>query len=786
MWFSIPEGIESQLRSTVGRANVLRRDRVANAKEQEPFVRQIVELIEANDYVRDVPRFRKDRWPIHGPVRDLLSYLDDLHAEAGRPSLAEMGRAVALAPSTLSAFFTGARLIGKGNLELLVEHLDGDPAHAERLRRRAVQAAEPPSYAEPVFPACDAPAAARLEIVIYDAPVNKLNRPDSLVGRDGLIRTLHGLLDDGRQVVLYGLGGVGKTALAATVADQRVEAGLGKYVWLRSGDDDPDLLLDGLIRGLAPAGQREAMSATTGDARLLTIQQLFAGLGVSLCVIDDAWHAEVLRVLLRALPPGLPALVTSRRKFVAAEQIEVAQLAEPDAVCLLALHARDDSAASGPAAALLCQELGYHAYAIEIAGQHLRQYGSSPGELREQIAGAPHDLAMPAGFAAPGRESVKRLLDNSFAALPGERERAVLRSFGVFFGAGATAELLAGYHVMPLKEMQVILHTLVDLSLVKRVPGKRLYVVHDLTYSYARTSHAEWSQSAVLAAVRDFVREHASRHDLLDDELSNVLGAASAARQQDQAVFIGIIETLTTRGYLDVKGYPAGFPGLLDEAIGCLGDAPETAARRHLLLSKRGNAQYHQGWLESAIVSYRLALGLAPDPGRQVVLLSVLGKTYSALGKHAEAEEYFAKAYAIADDSSMLAVLEQHNVAAFGRRDYAQVRELTLRGVELARRLGMRRFEGFFLNNLGTAEFELGVCAAVNWHEQAQAIAREDGDDQLLALTHHALGIDRHAQETRASARQHLEEALRLYEKLGQTERHEQLRAMMRGFGYLN
>ncbi|MGH3798270.1 MAG: toll/interleukin-1 receptor domain-containing protein [Pseudonocardiaceae bacterium] len=70
-------------------------------------------------------------------MRALLEYLDELHREAGQPSYAEIGRAVSLAPSTLSAFFTGARLISKGYLAFLVEHLGGDTARAERLRRKA-------------------------------------------------------------------------------------------------------------------------------------------------------------------------------------------------------------------------------------------------------------------------------------------------------------------------------------------------------------------------------------------------------------------------------------------------------------------------------------------------------------------------------------------------------------------------------------------------------------------------------------------------------------------------
>ena len=49
-------------------------------------------------------RLSRSRWPASGPVRDLLSYLASLHASAGHPSLTEIGKALALAPSTLSAF----------------------------------------------------------------------------------------------------------------------------------------------------------------------------------------------------------------------------------------------------------------------------------------------------------------------------------------------------------------------------------------------------------------------------------------------------------------------------------------------------------------------------------------------------------------------------------------------------------------------------------------------------------------------------------------------------------
>ncbi|WP_432086385.1 NACHT domain-containing protein [Streptomyces sp. bgisy095] len=106
--------------------------------------------------------FGKRHWPPDGPVRALLEYLDDIHRTAGRPSFTDLGRQVGLAPSTLSPFFTGRRLISQGNLHLVVEALDGDPAKAERLRKQAAARADTPRPAPDPTSATD-PLRAYLE-----------------------------------------------------------------------------------------------------------------------------------------------------------------------------------------------------------------------------------------------------------------------------------------------------------------------------------------------------------------------------------------------------------------------------------------------------------------------------------------------------------------------------------------------------------------------------------------------------------------------------------------------
>jgi tetratricopeptide (TPR) repeat protein len=765
-------------------------------------------------------RFRRDRWPSEGPVRDLLSYLEALHDEAGQPSLADMGRAVALAPSTLSGFFTGSRLIGRGNLELLVEHLGGEVARAESLRRKAVRAWPAPASRklrpEPLDPT------GRLEIVIYEAPVNKLNRPERLLGRRTLIGEVNSLLNSFSRVLLHGLPGSGKTALAATLADQRVESGAGPYLWLRPGTaTDPAVVLDALASAFtawdtAPRPTAAAASPVTpwdsaaagpsplsvvdrgatddlprsaGDAVLLRLRGAIARSGVTLCVIDDAADPVVLHALLRAMPDDLAVLVTSRRKLAFEHQIELSGLDERDALRLLALHAHDDGVVAQPEAARLCADLGHHPYAIEIAGQQLRQYGSTPAELRSQLAGAPHRLTVPGCLAQPGRESIQRLLDATVSGLDGADAPAVLRAFGALPSPGATVELLAAYLKVEGQRIELALKQLIDLSLTKRMPGSTFHAIHDLTFGYARGLNGPAAEGAVIAAVRTFTAAHREDYDLLGHDLDNLIGAALLAASSDVDAFLGIFEDLAAGQFLNAKGHPLPLLRLLDEAISVLRDK-DCPERLHHLLSKRGNAHFNQGEFETALEVYGEALVCAPGGGRRVVLLSVVGKVLAELGRHDEAQARFQQAYALTsathDEHGRLRVLEQHSVAAFRQKDFRRVLGITTEGIELARRLGSHRLEIYFLNNHGTAQFELGLCAAIDDHERAQRLAAEMGDEQALALTHRTLGADRHAQEDFAAAQQHFEQALALYAKLGVTDRKVKLEHLMRQFGYLS
>ena len=349
-----------------------------------------------------------------------------------------------------------------------------------------------------------------------------------------------------------------------------------------------------MVRTLAKSGERALINAAIGDARLLAIGDMIKRTGIGLCVVDDVWHPAVLHTLLRALPVGMAVLVTSRLKLDVGKLVDVGALSSNDALRLLDFHARHGL---GRDAEELCGDLGYHPYALEIAGHHLWQYGDTPTELRELLADAPQRLVMPAGLAPPGRESVQRLLEFTYQRMDSLDARLALGGIGALYSGTATVELLSIYLGFEQARTRIALNALVDASLAKRVPATTAYEVHDLTFGFARSLGG----GPAVAAVCEFVTRHSGDYRVLAVELDNLLGAAAAARRTDPTALLTIVETLAVGGYLDDHGHTLDLLRLLDVAIDLVPDDP---ARCHMLVTKRGNADVNRGEYAGAVNLY--------------------------------------------------------------------------------------------------------------------------------------------------------------------------------------
>ena len=159
----------------------------------------------------------------------------------------------------------------------------------------------------------DAPGAQSAQVISQadDVP----GRPDKLIGRDDVVAEVEALLDKGQRVLLQGMGGMGKTTLAAEIAARRIEADQRPVLWLRAGSEKAPALLEALVR---------PFNSTSIDAAV--VRQLIGDAGVKLIVLDDVWEGAVLKQVIDALPRGVPVLVTSRQRYPLNKIIDIGEL----------------------------------------------------------------------------------------------------------------------------------------------------------------------------------------------------------------------------------------------------------------------------------------------------------------------------------------------------------------------------------------------------------------------------------------------------------------------------
>src|SRR5258706_10844546 len=71
-------------------------------------------------------------------------------------------------------------------------------------------------------------------------------QPSPLVGRDALLAEARSLLEQNTRVLLQGFGGMGKTALDATLAANWIDDEKGAVLWLRTGSESADTIFETL------------------------------------------------------------------------------------------------------------------------------------------------------------------------------------------------------------------------------------------------------------------------------------------------------------------------------------------------------------------------------------------------------------------------------------------------------------------------------------------------------------------------------------------------------------
>jgi tetratricopeptide (TPR) repeat protein len=642
----------------------------------------------------------------------------------------------------------------------------------------------------------EAPAAqAKQDAIIYQEPEILQQYCEKLFGREELIVAISQSITECSSVLLCGMGGAGKTALAAAVADAQIRGNSGPVLWLACGSAGIDVFYEAIARLAGRLGHSEReqeIKRLAGRAKVQAVSEFLThDEPVGLIVLDDARDGRVLRELLTAIPDATPALVTSRRHLPVDRIIDVPDLPPKASLDLLCFHG-GPHIRRDPAAAALCLRLGHHAYALEIAGARLKVDGKTPAELLDRIGNAPDATTMPEDYAEQGRESVKALLEDSVHELD-EVSRAVLLAFGALPTPGATAQFLATFLERDVRSTQDALDTLVRRSLARREQNSTYYLVHDLTFSYVSARFRESGRDFghAVSAVRRYVVSYAHEFELLGRDMPNLLGVAHRAAPEDR---VGIISYLVIGSspapdppsYLDARGHTPELLAQLDAAIGTLRDGGAAQAEQlHYLLGKRGNAYLDRGDLDNAFLCYQAAMQTAPSAQRKALLLGAMGKARAAQGQADEADRWLQEGYELAkanaDVGALCYILEQRTTWAGWRGDFEAARRFAVEAVEANRNLGDPVGQGYALLNLGSAELELkqNFDLVLTHHREALGIAKETGHRELQAWALQSLGEDELARGNRREARAHFTKAHRLFSALGMTAAAEGVKTLL-------
>jgi tetratricopeptide (TPR) repeat protein len=580
--------------------------------------------------------------------------------------------------------------------------------------------------------------------------------PD-FVGRADAIERLAQALRaaNGRAAIssVRGLGGVGKTQLAYTVA-QRIAADFPDgqiLLGLRGAGDDPmtpNLAIQTVIRAFNRAAQ---LPDDLAQLKAIYASAL-AGKRV-LILADDARDKAQVEPLLP--PRGCALLITSRQHFTLPGMTshELSALSETDAVALL-LEICDRI---GPSAAQLAKLCGYLPLALRVSASLLANDATLPiphylGQLeRERLA-----LLRDPDDANADVEASLRLSYDALDAVT----RNVLCQLSVFsasFDLAAVEAVVVVAKEQPsghltLSSCQELLGLLYRRSLLEWDAAKERYRVHDLVRAFgaARLMDGEvvWERYAryyasVAVRARDLYLQGSHQIALgltiFDTERAHIDTGWDWARSQagqdtadllllnyaNAVIYIGGLRYDSRRE--QVRQFEAA-----------LAAARRLKSRTHegIALGNLGKVYADFSEYDQAITAYEQYLGIAHELGDRFGEANAFGglaHIYADRGKTPQAIELFEAALLIFRNLE-----DRHaegNVLSGLGMAYANLGQISRsithfeQALTLLREVGDRRGEGDALGGLGNVYAHLGdLQVALECHQQHLTIARELGD----------------------------------------------------------
>lgn len=394
------------------------------------------------------------------------------------------------------------------------------------------------------------------DVTSHEAPVHQVSAlpvtaPSKLIGRDTTLARVYTHLKENKVVLIYGAAGIGKTAVAATLANAYTELP-GGSLWLQV--DNPTL--EELILRVGRAYNLETV--TTSSTPLAYVGTIQATLlrEKPLIVLDGKISSDVAREFLSRCAAGLATIICNDEDLEGDWTRFPLNALEPSQAAALFRTVASAEAESPEAINALVSSLNYMPYALVIAGGHVKATGKTAAEFTAAIP--------PAGANV---NPTLLALTVAFKSLNGALQ-GLLLVIGTTFKGGASTELISMIGNAPPDTINQAIKQLTARGLVTESEryGEPYYQLHPITYAFAQSwlkgsNRIAGLQQKVRESVVNYAKKYSNgtsqAHDRLAAEMDNLLATATwAADQGERDVANSIAIALMQAGdFVNERGY---------------------------------------------------------------------------------------------------------------------------------------------------------------------------------------------------------------------------------------